>query len=169
MNLCGHVPTDPNASFTPCWKCGATVIVDPETHLWKEAASVDVRKATHVKTSKGRIARIASKWGIDAEGQFAKPSLGGFGVITESGERVSMMEAQAYYALPEYPANIEFRLVEHSILPMKIVEIWIDGKHRAVLYPQGPNAVRIFSSHVAAEDHTKQGAVDVWRFEFTKD
>lgn len=58
--------------------------------------SVDVREATHVKTQDGRVERIASTWGIDAEGHLAKPSLGGFGVVTESGRRVSMWEASCY-------------------------------------------------------------------------
>jgi hypothetical protein len=168
MSPCGHVPANPDAPFTPCWKCGATVTVDPDTHLWQEPLHVDIREATHVKTVRGHVARIVSKWGIDAEGHLAKPSEGGFGCITEDGERVPMMEANAYYALPTHPANIEFRLVDHSILPMKIVEIWIDGKHRAALYPHGTNAVRLFSNHIAAADH-QAGGTDVWRFEFNRE
>ena len=57
--------------------------------------SVDVRKATHVKVN-GRIEKIVSKWGIDSNGHLAKPSEGGFGVVTESGRRVGMWEAQSY-------------------------------------------------------------------------
>ena len=56
---------------------------------------VDGREATHVKVS-GRIEKIASKWGIKEEGGVAKPSEGGFGVVTESGERVDMWTAQSY-------------------------------------------------------------------------
>jgi hypothetical protein len=55
----------------------------------------DVREATHVKVN-GQWEKIASKYGIDAEGHLAKPSCGGFGVITESGVQVSMWEAEAY-------------------------------------------------------------------------
>ena len=56
---------------------------------------VDVREATHVKVD-GRIEKIVSKWGINDKGHLAKPSAGGFGVVTESGRRVSMWEAQSY-------------------------------------------------------------------------
>jgi len=56
---------------------------------------VDVWNATHVKVG-GRVEKIASKWGISDKGHLAKPSEGGFGVITESGQRVSMWEAQSY-------------------------------------------------------------------------
>jgi hypothetical protein len=55
-----------------------------------------VREATHVQVH-GKIERIAKTWGIDAEGRLAKPSKGGFGVITESGERVGMMDAEGYF------------------------------------------------------------------------
>lgn len=57
----------------------------------------DVREATHVKRPDGVIEKIASKWGIDINGRFAKPSRGGFGVVTESGVRVNMWEALCYY------------------------------------------------------------------------
>lgn len=56
---------------------------------------VDVREATHVKVG-GQVEKIASKWGIDSNGRLAKPSEGGFGVVTESGRRVGMWEAQSY-------------------------------------------------------------------------
>ena len=56
---------------------------------------VDVREATHVKVG-GQVEKIASKWGIGHDGRLAKPSEGGFGVVTESGRRVSMWEAQSY-------------------------------------------------------------------------
>jgi len=59
------------------------------------AKNVSVREATHVKTN-GRTEKIASTWGIDDNGRVAKPSEGGFGVITESGKRVSMWKAQSY-------------------------------------------------------------------------
>lgn len=56
---------------------------------------VDVTEATHVKVG-GRLEKIVSKWGINRDGRLAKPSEGGFGVVTESGRRVSMWEAQSY-------------------------------------------------------------------------
>jgi len=57
----------------------------------------DVHQATHIEDREGRVHRIASKWGIDEDGHLAKPSEGGFGCITDTGERVSMWEARAYY------------------------------------------------------------------------
>lgn len=58
----------------------------------------DVREATHVKTADGQIEKIDSKWGIDADGQLAKPSAGGFGVVTESGRSVDMYSAHSYWS-----------------------------------------------------------------------
>lgn len=56
---------------------------------------VSVKEATHVKV-KRRIEKIVSKWGIGVDGRLAKPSEGGFGVVTESGRRVDMWQAQSY-------------------------------------------------------------------------
>ncbi len=56
---------------------------------------VDVRQATHIRVG-GQVERIASKWGIDSQGHLAKPSQGGFGVVTESGRRIDMWKAQLY-------------------------------------------------------------------------
>ena len=58
-------------------------------------SGVSVIEATHVKVN-GQIKKIASKWGIDDKGRPAKPSEGGFGVITEDGQRVDMWSAQSY-------------------------------------------------------------------------
>ncbi|MEK7520160.1 MAG: hypothetical protein AAB581_02900 [Patescibacteria group bacterium] len=57
---------------------------------------VGVGEATHVKLRSGEIEKIVSKWGIDERGHFAKPSEGGFGVVTESGKRVGMWDAHSY-------------------------------------------------------------------------
>jgi hypothetical protein len=59
--------------------------------------NTDVREATHVKLPSGRIERIVSKWGIGLDGRLAKPSEGGFGVVTESGQQVDMWSARAYF------------------------------------------------------------------------
>lgn len=56
---------------------------------------VSVRVATHVRVG-NEIEKIIMKWGIRPDGTFAKPSEGGFGVITESGRRVTMLEANEY-------------------------------------------------------------------------
>jgi hypothetical protein len=57
--------------------------------------SCNVGEATHVKVG-GQWEKISSKWGIDKDGRVAPPSQGGFGVVTESGRRVGMFQAQAY-------------------------------------------------------------------------
>lgn len=57
----------------------------------------DVRQATHVKLLDGTIEKISSKWGIGELGQLAKPSQGGFGVVTETGTRVDMYSAREYF------------------------------------------------------------------------
>jgi hypothetical protein len=56
----------------------------------------NVLEATHVQ-HKGKVYRITSKWGIDAASRLAKPSQGGFGCITDTGERVSMWDAEHYF------------------------------------------------------------------------
>jgi hypothetical protein len=60
----------------------------------------DILEATHVRY-KGKVYRIASKWGISAASRLAKPSQGGFGCITDTGKRVSMWEAEGYYLEPK--------------------------------------------------------------------
>ena len=57
---------------------------------------VDVYAATHVKLHNGEIQKIKSKYGVGPERVLAPPSKGGFGVITESGEKVSMWDADSY-------------------------------------------------------------------------
>jgi hypothetical protein len=59
----------------------------------------DIHDATHV-LYKGTMHRIASKWGIGADGRLAKPSEGGFGCITDAGERIDMWQAERYYFEP---------------------------------------------------------------------
>jgi hypothetical protein len=57
----------------------------------------DVRDATRVSRDGIERLKIASKWGIRPDGRLAPPSQGGFGVFTEDGERISMMEAHSYW------------------------------------------------------------------------
>lgn len=58
---------------------------------------VDVREATHIEDLSGKIERIACKWGIDDNGHLAKPSDGGFGVVTVTGRRIGMFAARRYW------------------------------------------------------------------------
>lgn len=61
----------------------------------KLTSGVSVQEATHVKVG-SKVFKIASKWGVGPNGSLAKPSEGGFGVVTESGRRVYMMDAHSY-------------------------------------------------------------------------
>lgn len=56
----------------------------------------DIYQATHVKID-GRLEKIKTKIGVKV-GHLAKPSEGGFAVITESGRTVTMWEAESYFA-----------------------------------------------------------------------
>lgn len=57
--------------------------------------SCSVTEATHVKFG-GVVEKIASTYGIGPNGRLAKPSEGGFGVVTESGKKITMWQAQSY-------------------------------------------------------------------------
>lgn len=56
----------------------------------------DVCNATHVKTESGEIKRIRSKWGVNGQ-TLEPPSKGGFGVVTDDGDHITMWKALAYY------------------------------------------------------------------------
>jgi hypothetical protein len=57
----------------------------------------DIREATHVQVG-GIIKKILFKYGIEeGTGLLLKPSEGGFGVITEDNQTVSMWQAQLYF------------------------------------------------------------------------
>ena len=71
------------------------------------AIKTNVSQATHVRIG-GQVEKIRSKWGIDAEGRLAKPSAGGFGVVTEGGRTVTMWEAEEYIQVAELPVH-EYR------------------------------------------------------------
>ena len=64
--------------------------------------NVSVNEATHVKVG-GKFVRIKSKYGVRSNGGLAKPSEGGFGVVTEDGRTVDMWHAQAYGKEEETP------------------------------------------------------------------
>ena len=51
----------------------------------------------YLRANGNKEKKIISKWGINEKGWLAKPSEGGFGVITEDGQRVGMFEAEAYF------------------------------------------------------------------------
>ena len=60
----------------------------------------DVRNATHVKVG-DTMHEICETWGIAKDGSFAKPSEGGFGVITTDGQRIDMFTANSYWTVLE--------------------------------------------------------------------
>jgi|SRR5277367_5300502 len=55
-----------------------------------------ILEATHV-LYKGKLHHIASKWGMSVGDRLAKPSQGGFGCVTDTGERISMWDAEMYF------------------------------------------------------------------------
>lgn len=61
---------------------------------------------------------------------------------------------------------VEFKVVDHWLRSIKIVEIWIDGQFCAALYPQEPNAVRLISNHLAADPEPECDLPNAWRFVF---
>jgi hypothetical protein len=63
----------------------------------KDLESCDIFQAQYVKIGKGKIERIASKYGITPEGLFEDYSSGNFGVVTESGTTVSVWDNKLYY------------------------------------------------------------------------
>lgn len=67
--------------------------------------NVDVTEATHVEVKGGEILKIASTWGINSDGSLAKVRDGGFGVVTESGRRVGMWDAQRYFREDSPPSQ----------------------------------------------------------------
>ena len=60
------------------------------------ASIQEVGKGDYVKVEGGKLKKIVEVYGVGPGGKLAKPSEGGFGVITEDGSRVSMWNAMAY-------------------------------------------------------------------------
>jgi hypothetical protein len=56
-----------------------------------------IREATHVQIKNGQIKKILKKYGIRKDGTLKPPSEGGFGVVTEDYQIVTMLEAQLYF------------------------------------------------------------------------
>lgn len=63
---------------------------------------------------------------------------------------------------------IKFKIVPHKVLPINLVEIWVDGVFRGALYPQEPDAVLLISSHFAAPPIVEVGEPKAWRFVFDR-
>ncbi len=63
---------------------------------------------------------------------------------------------------------VEFKLAKHIVRDVEMVEIYVDGVFCGALYLEGPNAVRLISTHLAGEPHAVGVVRDVWRFVFQK-
>jgi hypothetical protein len=65
---------------------------------------------------------------------------------------------------------IEFKKVLHQMKSgVEIVEVWVNGKFRATIYPDSRDPViRIVSSHLEGEPEnlTPQDNMKVWQFKF---
>jgi hypothetical protein len=57
----------------------------------------EMEAGDYVQTLDGRFHKIYDIWGMSKYGRLAKPSMGGFWVETEQGDKVGMFEAKAYY------------------------------------------------------------------------
>lgn len=56
----------------------------------------EMKSGDYVKVG-GKMEKISSIYGVGEGGRLAKPSEGGFGVVTESGRTVTMWQAQSYH------------------------------------------------------------------------
>jgi len=83
----------------------------------------DVRDATHVKLADGSVEKIKSKWGVGPDGRLAKPSEGGFGVITETDRRVGMTDAHSYFKIEIDQAAVRAEAAEALALAERIYPI----------------------------------------------
>jgi hypothetical protein len=106
----------------------------------------DVREATHVSRDGQERVKIASKWGVRPNGTLAPPSQGGFGVVLENGDRVSMWQVHSYWrddarmkSAPVRPARVR-RLVPPGTgewVDVKIILESSNGKSLMVIAPEG--------------------------------
>jgi hypothetical protein len=67
-------------------------------------ANVEFPEATHVQI-RGRLFKIASKWGIDTDGKLATEAEGGCGVVTEAGLRVGIQQIQRFFKRKDELSN----------------------------------------------------------------
>lgn len=65
----------------------------------------EMEPGDYVKIGANRYCEVTDIYGLQGPGKLAKPSEGGFGVITPGGGRVSMWEALAYVKRADLPAG----------------------------------------------------------------
>lgn len=65
----------------------------------------DMEPGDFVKVGSNDFAEISSISGVSSNGRLAKPSEGGFSVITKEGRRASMWEARAYCKKDDLPKD----------------------------------------------------------------
>jgi len=107
----------------------------------------DIYDATHVesKYARGKVHRIASKWGIDGR-HLAKPSEGGFGCVTEDGQRISMWDAFGYYQeVKQQPVMSTWVVYDH---PRDFPDKFVARRHDIYRGDQEPHASE---EHLAAD------------------
>lgn len=56
-----------------------------------------MERGDYVLDMYNRLHKIYDIWGISKYGRLAKPSWGGFWIETESGDKIDMFKARAYY------------------------------------------------------------------------
>lgn len=122
----------------------------------------DVQSATHVELADGTVKKIASKWGIDENGHLAKPSAGGFGVVTDDGERVPMMAAKSYWQAGDRMTDIsedrEHREVWFIYSPSN--EPW--GNLRIATFTKAINSPHLELVVIHNESDKRRIGVRVW-------
>lgn len=65
---------------------------------------ITIQEATHIRSVMLEdVEKIICVYGVDSHGHLAKPSEGGFGVITESGAHIDMWHAYQYFKDPMLP------------------------------------------------------------------
>ena len=64
--------------------------------------------------------------------------------------------------------KIEFKQVKHGIRDATLVEVWIDGKLKACIYPNGNgDGIRVISRHVQGDplaSYTEVEDMETWEF-----
>ncbi len=57
----------------------------------------EMERGDYVQKMDGSLHKVHDVWGISKYGRLAKPSLGGFWIETDEGNKIGMFEARAYF------------------------------------------------------------------------
>jgi hypothetical protein len=105
----------------------------------------DIVAATHV-FYRGVMHRIASKWGVTVGERLAKPSQGGVGCVTESGERISMWDAEGYFQESREEVFMSMWVVYYN--PRDFPGKYVARRHDVL---RGPTPSRASSEYFTAD------------------